>query len=108
MILNFDKIEKVKLEKMRNGEGYVYMQKYDDGRKMIAQITIPPQASIGFHTHVNDDEVVYVLKGQGKCLMGKETCMLKAGDVNYTSKEESHSIINDSSEDLVILAIISK
>lgn len=108
MIFNFDEIEKVKQEKMRNGEGFVWIQKYNEPNKMIAKITIPPQASIGYHTHTEDDEVVYVLKGKGLCLMGDDKKEICAGDINYTKKMESHSIINNSDSDLEILAIITK
>lgn len=108
MIINFDKIAKMKIEKMRNGENFVYIHKYNNEKKMIAKIIIPPKASIGYHTHVDDDEVVYVLQGKGTCLMGGEKHPLVAGDVNYTLKGESHSIINESDEDLIILAIITQ
>lgn len=108
MLFNFNNVDKNQVNNMRGGEGFVYMQKYTSDGKLIARITIPPKSSIGYHTHVDDDEVVYVLNGNGTCLMGDEKKLLGAGDVNYTKKGNSHSIINTSNEDLVILAIITK
>jgi quercetin dioxygenase-like cupin family protein len=108
MIIDFNKLDMNKQEKMRNGEGYVGIQKYNDPNKMIAKITIPPQSSIGFHTHVEDEEIVYVIEGNGTCIDGENKRNIKTGDVNFTRKGESHSIINTSDFDLVILAIINK
>mgnify|MGYP000862252227 CR=1 FL=1 len=108
MIIKFDNLDKNKVLNMRNGEGFVYIQKHNSDGKMIAKITIPPLSSIGYHTHTDDDEVVYVLKGTGTCIMGNERVTLVAGDINYTPKNNSHSIINDSDKDLEILAVITK
>jgi quercetin dioxygenase-like cupin family protein len=84
------------------------MQRFDDESKMIAKITIPPQSSIGLHQHINDEEIIYVIEGQGICISDGKEFEISKGLVNYTRRGESHSIKNTSDHELVLLAIIFK
>lgn len=108
MIIKYNEIEKVIVNNMRGGVGNIFIQRFDDESKMIAQITIPSQSSIGFHEHINDEEIVYIIEGQGKCIAAGKEVEIAKGFVNYVKRGESHSIINDSDQDLILLAIILK
>jgi len=108
MIIEHNTINKVRIENFRGGVGAIFIQRYDDESKMIARITIPPKSSIGFHQHVGDEEIIYVIEGQGLCKTEVATEVIKAGIVNYIKNGESHGITNTSDKDLILLAIILK
>ena len=111
MKLNFDNIPKTKVDNMRGGEGSVYLQKVFPTlahTKMYALITIPPKASIGVHTHVEDEEVVTCIKGSGKLIIDGEVKPFMPMDISLVKSGRNHSIVNDSSEDLIVLAVVNE
>ncbi|HRT68769.1 MAG TPA: cupin domain-containing protein [Bacilli bacterium] len=111
MITNFDHNKEQKVLNMRGGEGYVWIEKLEPclaHMKMYAKITIPAGSSIGLHVHEADEEVVYVLSGKGEVTMGSTKKLIDEGTVNITKQNESHSIKNIFSEDLVLLAVINE
>ena len=108
MIINYQNIPKVKIDNMRGGEGFVYIQKLTTENYLMARITIPQFSSIGLHTHVDDNEYIYVEKGRGECLINDKWLPLNKGNSYLTSKGSSHSIRNNFCEDLIIIAYIYK
>lgn len=103
--------EKVEVKNMRGGEGSVFIERYSKlpvNCKMYARLTVLPNSSIGVHTHVDDEEIVYVLSGNGQVLIDGKLFPLETGSVNITKKGENHSIINNSKEPLMLLAVINE
>ncbi len=111
MITKFDSNKQQEVLNMRGGEGPIWIEKLEprlQHMKMYAKIRIPTGSSIGFHVHETDEEVVYVLSGKGEVTMGSEKKIIDEGTINITKQNESHSIKNIFSEDLVLLAIINE
>lgn len=108
MIIDFSKLEANKVETMRGGEGYVVLKKFSDGLNSIVRITIPQNCSIGIHTHTEDQEIIYVIKGKGLCIEDSNTYELEAGQCNYCAQNKNHSIRNPYSEDLELFAVITR
>ncbi len=64
----------------------------------------PGKQSTQFHTHLVDEEFVYILSGQGIAEIGEENFTIQAGDfMGFTSNSLPHNMINTSTEDLVYL-----
>ena len=108
MIINFNDISQVKVENMRNGEGYVLLNKFNDEQNSIVKITIPQNGSIGLHTHIGDQEIIYVISGKGFCLEDDIEYELETGKANYCAEGKNHSIRNPYKEELVLFAVITK
>lgn len=108
MIINFNDISQVKVENMRNGEGYVLLNKFNDEQNSIVKITIPQNGSIGLHTHIGDQEIIYVISGKGFCLEDGIEYELETGKANYCAEGKNHSIRNPYKEELVLFAVITK
>lgn len=108
MIINFNDISQVKVENMRNGEGYVLLNKFNDEQNSIVKITIPQNGSIGLHTHIGDQEIIYVISGKGFCLEDGIEYELETGKANYCAEGKNHSIRNPYEEELVLFAVITK
>jgi mannose-6-phosphate isomerase-like protein (cupin superfamily) len=69
-------------------------------------MVIKPGCSIGLHSHDQEEEIYYILKGQGVVVDNGIRQEVDEGDVVLTGGGASHSIENVSDEDLEVLAII--
>ncbi|MDP4182809.1 MAG: cupin domain-containing protein [Bacillota bacterium] len=106
-----DMITEIK-EQMRGGKGsvnitHIFKQNEINGKsRMIARITLKPGCSIGFHEHVNEEEIYYIVKGKALVDDNGEKHELNQGDASLTLGGESHSIENIGEEDLEFVAVI--
>lgn len=111
MYLNFKKFEVTEMVNMRGGKNTVFIRKAPyllDNMKMYAEITIPNGASIGMHSHEEDEEIITVLSGKGLLKTSEiEGIPFEKGDISLTKKGRYHSIENNEQEDLVLLAVIN-
>lgn len=96
-----------------NGIGEVYVYEIVSKEELLghgrfyAKIVIPPGSSIGWHQHVGETEPYYILAGEGdfKDNDGSIT-KVHAGDICTIEVGQYHALANNSSEDLVMMALI--
>ena len=109
MIKRKDSYPTQQLEKMRDGDGVVTIERlltpeelYDKGR-LYAKIILPPGASIGYHVHEGEMESFYVISGKAEYDDNGETTTLLPGDTTLTQAGEGHSIrsIGDTALELI-------
>jgi mannose-6-phosphate isomerase-like protein (cupin superfamily) len=98
-------------EKMRGGEGAVHFTYLADCEKeknirMLAEATLLPGASIGYHQHDNETEYYLILSGTGEVNDNGTVKPVKAGDAVITGNGASHSIKNTGNIPLVFHAVI--
>lgn len=98
-------------ENMREGTGTVTMTHLMDcsGQKnirILAELNLPPGASIGNHKHDDETEYFIVLSGSGVAGDDGAEKHIKAGDVLATGNGASHSIKNTGTAPLIMHAII--
>lgn len=74
--------------------------------RLFAHNIIKPGCSIGSHQHKGDIEAYYVLKGEATYYDNGEKTIIKPGDLAYTDNLQSHSIENESNEDVEVIALI--
>ena len=66
MIRNKKEMKKDVRKKMRNGNGAITIthlfseDELKSNTRLCAELTIPPGASIGFHDHVDEEEIFYI------------------------------------------------
>ena len=74
--------------------------------RMFSHITIEPGTTFGKHTHHEEAEIYYVLKGE--LVTGEESgeYVLHSGDAAYTGDNEYHYLKNVSSEPAELMAVI--
>jgi len=107
-----DNQEIVEIENVRGGTGKIKFQHYFKKEDFTSKVrlcscaTIPPGASIGNHTHEDEDEVYVILKGSGILSDGKEEYTVEPGDAVLTKSGGSHLIRNNGSEELKFIAFI--
>ena len=99
-------------EKMRGGPGAVtiahFFEKEEFGARtrLCARLTVPPGAGIGEHRHEGEDEVYLVTRGSGLLCDGSCESRVSTGDAILTGKGQSHSVRNDGTEPLEMVAMI--
>ncbi|MDR2176979.1 MAG: cupin domain-containing protein [Treponema sp.] len=98
-------------EMMRGGEGTVQFTYLVDCEKeknirLLAELTLPPGASIGYHRHDNETEYFVILSGAGEVNDNGVVKPVKPGDTIITGNGDSHSIKNTGGVPLVFHAII--
>ncbi len=106
MKLDFDAIQPSVLKNFNGGEGQLVSRRYLDENNKITRALLAPGCSIGMHTHATTSEVIFVLAGTGKMYIGDQVEVLTAGDCHYCPKGQSHSFVNDGTEDLIFSAVV--
>jgi mannose-6-phosphate isomerase-like protein (cupin superfamily) len=68
---------------------------------------LKPGSSIGYHLQ-KEDEIYYVISGNGTMQMNGKTFAVKPGDAILTRPDSSHGIAPNANNDLVILIVYEK
>ncbi|MCX8131625.1 MAG: cupin domain-containing protein [Clostridia bacterium] len=112
MIRKADEMVKEIKEQMRGGKGsveitHIFKQDELTGKaRLCAKITINPGCSIGLHEHVNEEEIFYVIKGKGIIDDNGIQKEVFEGDSILTGGGAAHSVENNGTEPLEMLAVI--
>jgi len=98
-------------EKMRDGNGtttitHLVNCENEKNVRLIAEVTLPPGASIGEHRHEAETEYYLIISGTGLVNDNGKEIEVKAGDTIITGGGASHSIANNGSVPLVFHAVI--
>jgi mannose-6-phosphate isomerase-like protein (cupin superfamily) len=97
-------------ENMRGGEGIATLTHFVDGSamqnaRMLAELTLPPGASIGYHRHDGETEYFIFLSGSGVVNDNGTEAPVQGGDVMVTGNG-AHSVANTGQVPLVFHAVI--
>ena len=108
MTIDFDKLPEQLIPHFKGGEGTVQARMHIDAMGKIARLTLPAGASIGLHTHETSAEMIYVLSGSGIVLEDNadNPAPMVPGTCHYCPQGHTHSLINNGTEPLVVLAVI--
>ncbi len=74
--------------------------------RFCARVTLSPGSSIGLHQHTGEDELYFIIAGSAVVSDEESKISVTQGDSVLTRSEESHSIENTGSSDLVLIAVI--
>ncbi len=109
-----NKDEGIKSEKL-GGSGKGKAMRYpvdipdgDGAFTMTARIELEPGASIGYHTHSENEEVYFIMSGEGTYCEDGEKITVKPGDIMLCRKGHSHGIENSGAAVLVMGAAIAR
>lgn len=106
MLIDFKNMTANVIKNFKGGEKEAALKIYDDNQNKIICGKLIPGASIGLHTHETDCEIIYILSGKGKVLYDGEYEIVSTGDCHYCPNGHSHSLINDSDDDLIFFAVV--
>ena len=106
MIIDFSKIALSVLPNFKGGEKAYEANMFFDGTNRIMNGRLVPGASIGLHTHEDSSEIMFFTSGKGSVIYDGEKLTVAAGLCHYCEKGHSHTLINDSDEDLCFYAVV--
>lgn len=106
MLIDFEKINPEIIKNFKGGEKEALLKIYQDEKNKIICGTLVPGASIGLHTHETNSEIIYILEGKGQILFDGQYQNLNAGICHYCPKGHSHSLINNSEQNLIFFAVV--
>ena len=109
MINNFYTQTPSKVENCHGGAGTINVveifDKFTTGVKHFHYTVLPPNTSIGEHTHGNDEEFYVVIDGTGEMLDDGKTYTVTAGDVIMNKPFGTHGLKNTSVTDELKLLV---
>lgn len=70
-----------------------------------AELQVLEMSKIRLHSHKLEDHIVYIAKGKGKAVLGKETREVTVGDILFIPRNIPHSFDKTGDENLVLLVI---
>jgi mannose-6-phosphate isomerase-like protein (cupin superfamily) len=99
-------------ENMRGGNGSVRIEHFwkEDELKgktrLFAKLTLEPGAGIGFHDHMDEEEVFVVIRGKGLVTDADRQVVLEPGDTILTGDGAGHAVESVGDVPLEMLAVI--
>ena len=87
--------------------GYNFFGEAKNLQTAFRKRVLKPGSSIGYHLQ-KEDEIYYVLSGNGTMQMNGKTIAVKPGDAILTRPGSSHSIKPNDDNDLTILIVYEK
>lgn len=111
MVIHKEKMEKEARADLKGGVGEIKFTNMIsvfqmENCRLLSQMTIPVNASIGEHIHINESEYYIIISGSGVAIDNGVKKSVMKGDLIKTGNNESHSIINNGDTPLEIIAII--
>ncbi len=100
-------------ENMRGGDGSCVMynilepEELRGHGRLYAKVVVKPHSSIGLHQHIGETEPYYILSGHG-IFVDDDGSRIPVGpeDVCLIEVGQSHAFINDTDEDVVMMALV--
>jgi mannose-6-phosphate isomerase-like protein (cupin superfamily) len=71
----------------------------------VDHLVVPAGASVGGHRHAGVEEFYYVISGQGKVSIDKETALVRKDDAIPVFLNEEHAFENNGAQDLEMMAV---
>ena len=106
MLINFNDLDEMTIPNMNGGNGAVAakMNVNECGRFVVCRI--PKGTSIGLHKQETNNDINYVISGNGKAVCDGKEEKLSAGVCHICPKNSEHTIINTGDGDLVIFTVV--
>ncbi len=112
MIKRKDDLRIVYNEQMKGGDGTVKIINYAEKEeingkcRLMAKIVLEPGCSIGEHTHENEEEIFYIIKGTATYFDNGEWKELRDGDSAICLGGQTHSISNRTNGTVEVIATV--
>lgn len=94
------------MEQFKGGDGQMVMKCMMANGKKLMLNRLTPGSGIGYHTHEQDEEIMFIVSGQGHYDMDGAREDIQAGQAHYCPKGHSHAMYNDGEDDLVFFAVV--
>jgi quercetin dioxygenase-like cupin family protein len=66
---------------------------------------IAPGQQNPLHRHPDSDEILYFVRGTGRCVVGEQVCEVKHGDLVFVARNVPHAVINTHRHDELVCVL---
>lgn len=80
---------------------------FTGAKTQLVLMNIAPGEDIGFESHPNVEQLIFVASGQGKAVLDRAESPVAAGDVIVVTPGTRHDVVNTGSEPLRIYTVYS-
>ncbi|WP_067146662.1 cupin domain-containing protein [Methanobrevibacter olleyae] len=108
MLIDFNEISEITIANMNGGEGNVIAKMEVNEYGRFIQTIIPSNSSIGLHKQESNDDINFIVSGEGIAICDGVEEILMAGTCHICPKGSIHSIINNGDENLVFFTVVPK
>lgn len=111
MIIRKEERTKRSKENLLDGPGTVYFEDIADNSEMYDKtnmysvITLKKDCGIGYHCHIDEEEVMLIIEGKAAYNDDGKECEVSEGDVCICKDGHYHSITNVSQKEVKVVAI---
>lgn len=74
---------------------------------ILGVVTFPPGSDPGTHRHEREEEIIYVISGQGETRVGDQVYPLEPGVTVFTEPGMEHGVKTLGDEPLVLISVFS-
>lgn len=106
MKIDFKNITLQKLKNFKGGEKELNARMFSDEHNKIMLSYLVPGASIGMHQHTENSEIIYFIKGEATIIFNNVKTKYRAGECHYCPAGCSHTMINESDENIEFFAVV--
>jgi len=101
----------VEIENMHDGQGQTLAHGFFEGKiepsMMFFDLVLKPGTYGGYHRHVGNEEIIYIVSGKAESLHDGSRHTLGAGDAILIKAGQAHAVRNISDGDLKILGFVA-
>ena len=111
MIKNYYTGEKQLQQALHGGKGSVDLyeiwgrKNFKSNIDFLDRVVVPPDSSIGYHRHGNNEEMYILLEGEGLMTTDGKEVVVRKGDMILNPAGGHHGLLNNSTENIDLLVI---
>jgi len=96
-------------KKCHNGEGEISFREvfnqeaFESKLAHLHETIVRPHSTIGYHLHKGNEEIYYLIEGEGIMTVDREERRVRPGDAIITHSGSKHGLVNNTDNDLKIL-----
>lgn len=108
MVIDFEKEKEEEIKGFKGGKGTFLKRATKFGNVNIMRNILPAGCSIGMHTHDENYEIMYVIKGEITYIYDGIEEIAKAGEVHYCPCGHTHCAENRTNKEAEFLAVVAE
>ncbi len=105
-MIDFHTMQEAVMPNFKGGEGSFAVKMFNDDCNRIMHGRLVPGSSIGLHCHDTSSEIIFILSGVGTAVLEGKEEILTAGQCHYCPKGQTHTLMNQGTEDLIFFAVV--
>ena len=94
-----------RIKKMAKLNHYFRREVFTTGRLQVVLMALQPEEEVGMETHADTDQLFYIVKGEGRAIVGGESRPIEKGSLVVVSAGTPHNLVNDAGESLKLFTI---